>query len=92
MQATEFGFFLCKADRYLHTPLLRFLYNDIPTYFGSGKQNCSEHRLENIGMIVWIKKSDAFNTRKIYVEKPLLYDIYCTELLFLLRREGMKED
>lgn len=30
-----------------------------------GQQNCSEHRLKNIGMIVEIKKFDAFITRKI---------------------------
>lgn len=54
MQGDESEFLLCKAEVLLppHPPASL----PVRLTLGVGQQNCSEHRLENIGMIVGIKK------------------------------------
>lgn len=63
MQAVEFEFLLCKAEVLL--PLHSPASLSVRLTLEVGQQSCSEHRLENIEMIVGIEKFDAFITRKI---------------------------
>lgn len=54
MQAGEPEFLLCRAEVLLppHSPASL----PVRLTLGVGQQNCSERRLENIGMIIGIKK------------------------------------